>query len=253
MAKIIALMNNKGGVLKTTLATNLAGVLSKGKKRVLLVDSDPQGNVATSFGMNAETLKHTLTEVILDGADVNSAIQQNIVPGLDLLPTNGGLNHFSALAYSGQLKYNDIQLVLQNVLQKVLPKYDYIIIDSAPYMDLTTINVVRASDFIVVPTQMELYATKGLIKMINDVKELGGTVNWIVPTLYDGRTTLHKQMLEQVQEIAKNEGIGLSKTKITKSIQATNAMAYERIPLVLTGSKSKQAMQYKSIVKELGL
>lgn len=251
--KIIAVMNNKGGVLKTTLSTNLAGVLSKQGKKVLLVDADPQGNVSSTFGTNAEDLKNTLAEVLIDKVDVTKAIQENVVPNLDILPTNSSLNHFPALAYSGKVTYPDIQLVLQKVLQKILPNYDYMIIDSAPYMDLVTINVIKASETIIVPAQMETYAAKGLVKLMNDVVDLDGNISAIIPTLFDNRTVLHKEMLEQVKQIAKAKNIKVTDTKITKSIKAANATAYERIPLVLTKSKTKQVKQFFDVVKELGL
>ena len=250
-AKVIAVMNNKGGVLKTTLVTNLAGVLVKQGKKVLIVDTDPQGNVSTSFGNNAGDYKTTLSEVIIDKVDVEKAIKKNVVNGLDIIPTNTGLNHFDPIAYSGKSGYADVRKVLQKVLQKVLPLYDYIIIDSAPYMNLMSINVIKVSDYIIVPSQMELFASKGMVDLISEVNELGGNIKAIIPTLFDGRTTIHKEMLVQIEQIAKKNKIVVTKTKITRSIQAANASAYERLPLTLTSSKSKQALQYVALIKEL--
>lgn len=251
MSKIISIMNNKGGVLKTSLVTNIAGVLIKAKKKVLLVDTDPQGNVSLSFGHNSEDYKTTLSEVIIDKASVHDAIKVDIVPGLDILPTNKGLNYFDALAYSGKTSYKDVKTVLPELLEKIKDKYDYIIIDSAPYMNLMTINVIKSSDFIIVPSQMELFASKGMVDLMREVQDLGKRITAIVPTLFDLRTTIHKEVLEQIKGIAKENNVLVTKTKITRSIQSANASAYERLPLTLTSAKTKQVQQYISLTKEL--
>ena len=239
-AKIIALMNNKGGVLKTTIATNLASLLATNGQKTLIIDLDPQANVSTSFGINPNEFKTTISEVLINNIDISQAIQSQIINNLDLCPTNDKLSQFVEKTYS-ELKTNQkVKLnVLQQVLQKVLLQYDYIIIDSSPNLDLLTKNIIVASDEILIPVQMEVLAARGLINLINEINSLNGNIKAIIPTLFDERTIIHQDILKQINNIAKEANIFVTKTKITKSIKAANATAYHRVPLVLTTCEGK--------------
>ncbi len=244
-------MNNKGGVLKTTIATNLASLLANHHKKVLLIYLDAQANVSLSFGINPDQFKYTISDVLINKLDIEQAINKQIIKNLDLCPANTKLTNFIGHKSLSLLSIKERQNVLHKVLQKVLLKYDYIIIDSSPHLDLLTQNIIVASDEILIPLQMEVLAARGLINLTNEINQLKGKIRAIIPTLFDERTIIHKDILQQIIKIAHDLNIFVTKTKITKSIKAANANAYHRVPLVLTTTKGKWVQQYANIAEEL--
>lgn len=251
--KVIAIMNNKGGVLKTTLVTNIAGVLIRKNKKVLIIDTDPQSNIFDSFSRTRKS-EYSLTEALINDVDINKAIQTVEIDkySIDILPSSPELNQFEALIYSGKKTYKAIDKVLQNVLQKVKQNYDFIIIDTAPYMNLLSANVINCADTIIVPSQMELYSYNGLIILDKAIKDFNGKIDYIVPVQFDGRTKIHKEILSQISRLSEKENFKLTNTKISRSVKAASSIYVEGVPLTLSKNKGTiWGRQYDSLVKEI--
>jgi len=258
VAEIIAISTNKGGVLKTSLTTNLAGVLSSEGSRVLIIDTDNQGNVALSFGMNPDNIELSIYDVLVDGLDPTEAIK-NVHESIDILPANDDMSFFEFDVLSDSGKYSRPFSMLKKAFEKVdLNKWDYILLDSPPTLGLTQGNVLSFAHKVLIPFQPESYSMRSLTKIlnaINDFKEShnpGLEVLGVIPTLVDSRTTLHTEVLQECRKYAYKNDIKVFDTVIPRSVRFANSVAFERKPATLTeGKKNPLVKSYWNLYKEV--
>ena len=250
MAKIIAFYNNKGGVAKTTTATNVAGVLSLQKKKVLLIDGDPQGHTSLTFGVDSDDLQTTLGAYLSSNWTASEASQYfiKINDFLDVIPSNQSLSDFIILTSSEDPKIRNKHL--KNFISPIRKEYDYIIFDMAPAVDIILENIVEIVDDLVVVATPETYAETTL--KITDDKQV--TVRHIVPTKTQMNTKTHKFMLENLQEVADSHHISMTKTYIPNLIAFSEAVSIYELPLALVNDKRylKAQEYYQNLVEELG-
>ena len=248
MAKIIAVTNQKGGVGKTTTAINLSALVADAGKRVLLVDIDPQGNATSGLG-KAGTDSNTVYEVLLGEAEAKDAIVETGSAGLDLMPT--------AIELAGA----EIELVgaenreglLKAALAPLRDDYDYIFIDCPPALSLLTLNALTAADSVLIPIQCEYYALEGVGQLVNTVKlmkkrlnpELG--VEGILLTMYDARTNLCAQVVQEVRTHFRDEAF---ETMIPRNVRLSEAPSYG-LPIHLYDARCTGAQAYRQLAKEL--
>lgn len=250
-----AISTNKGGVLKTTTAVNLAGVLSK-HHRVLIVDTDNQGNVALSFGRNPDTFEQTIYDVILNGQAADAAII-NVHDNIDVLPANDDMAFFEHDVFKSLSKYPQPYALVKNSLQSIEDKYDYILFDTAPNLGLATGNVLAYADQVLIPFQPESYSMRSLVKIltaINDFKEhhnSGLEIMGVVGTLIDSRTNLHSVVLQECRKYCEKHGIKFFQTVIPRSVRFASSVAFDRLPATIVDPKDKTVANYFELAKEM--
>ena len=202
MGRIIAIANQKGGVGKTTTAINLSASLAEKGRKVLAIDMDPQGNLSSGLGLDKNTIEGTIYDMIIGEADVEEVIHKDTIENLDILPSNVDL---SAVEIE-MIDVENKEFVVKNAIQKVRDNYDYVIIDCPPSLSLLTVNAMTTADSVLVPIQCEYYALEGLSQLIHTVELVKDRLNpvleieGVVFTMYDARTNLSLQVVENVKE-----------------------------------------------------
>lgn len=255
MAKIWAVSTNKGGVLKTSLTTNLAGALSH-DSRVLIIDTDNQGNTLLTFGKNPDSLQTTIYDVLVDGVDPSKAII-NVYKNIDVLPSNDDMAFFEFDVLSDRDKYPQPFALLKNALKKIQNKYDYILIDTPPNLGLVCGMVLSVATGVLIPFQPESYSMRSLVKILkamNDFKEKHNpelSVLGVVGTLVDQRTTLHSQVMEECRKFCLERNIHMFDTAIPKSVRFAASVAYERLPATLTEANNPVVKKYYELLEEV--
>jgi len=258
MTRIIAVSTNKGGCLKTSLTTNIAGVLSLEGKKVLIVDSDNQGNVALSFGYNPDQFEESLYDVMVHNHNINNTII-NINDNIDMIVSNDDMSFLEFDILTNINNYKNPFYLLRNHLSKISSNYDYILIDSPPNLGLTTGNVLAASHEVLIPFQPESYSMRSLVKIMTSIKDFKEKHNdrlevlGIVPTLVDSRTSLHTEVLQQCRRYAYENGLKMFDTVIPRSVRFANSVAYHGKPAVLTDKNNNLVQSYFELVKEMEL
>lgn len=255
MTRIIAISTNKGGVLKTSLTTNLAGVLSK-TNRILIVDTDNQGNAALSFGKNPDQFEMTIYDVLLQGVHPKKAIYK-VYKNIDILPANDDMAFFEFDVLTEVDRYPEPFALLKNALEPIQDDYDFIIIDTPPNLGLTQGNVLSFAKEVLIPFQPESYSMRSLVKIlkaIDDFRERHNpslSVLGVVGTLIDSRTVLHSQVLQECRAYCFNNSIRMFDTIIPRTVRFASSVAYEGLPATLTDKNNALVASYFELVKEM--
>lgn len=249
MKRIIAITNQKGGVGKTTTSINLAACLADAGKKVLVVDIDPQGNTTSGFGLDKNSIKNTTYELLLQECSIDECINHNVYKKLDLIASNVNLSG----AEIELVSIDKREYLLRNALDKVRDKYDFILLDCPPSLNMLTVNALTASDTVLVPIQCEYYALEGLTQLIQTIELVqkglnpGLKVEGIVFTMYDARTNLSLEVVENVKE---NLNQKIYKTIIPRNIKLAEAPSHG-MPISQYDPKSAGAVAYKKLAKEI--
>ncbi len=250
MAKIIALMNQKGGVGKTTTTINLAACLAVAEKRTLIIDLDPQGNGSISVGLDAEHyVNRNIYHVIKDGVDIKEAIYETELPGLHICPSENNL----AGAEIELVNEFARELRLKNAFQSVEDDYDYILIDCPPSLGILTVNALTAATTYLVPMQTEYLAMEGLAQLVNTVRLIKSSLNptlemeGILLTMFDSRASLHKQVVEEIKKHFEDK---VFETVIPRNVKLAECPSFGK-PIILYDISSKGSEAYLSLAKEI--
>jgi len=249
MAKIIAVANQKGGVGKTTTAVNLSSCLAYKGKKVLLIDIDPQGNSTSGLGVDKKKIKKSSYDVLINDVDIRETFVSTPIENLLLCPSNI------------QLAGAEVELVstisretrLKNSLEEVKENFDFILIDCPPSLGLLTLNSLTAANTILVPIQCEYYALEGLSQLMETVRLVqkhlnkGLDVEGVVLTMFDARTNLSIQVVEEVKKYFKNK---VYRTVIPRNVRLSEAPSYG-LPIILYDPKSKGAECYLDLADEV--
>ncbi|MED4534219.1 ParA family protein [Metabacillus fastidiosus] len=253
---ILAISTNKGGVLKTSLTTNLAGVLCQQNKRVLIIDTDNQGNALLSFGINPDQMEKTLYDVLIDGLDPREAII-NVHENIDILPSNDDMSFFELDCLSNLGKYPEPFMLLKNAMKGFDKEYDYILIDSPPTLGLVQGNILCYTERVLTPFQPEAYSMRSLTKILKAIQGFKEKLNpslsvaGIVATLVDSRTTLHSQVLQECRKFCLHNDIPMFETVIPRSVRFASSVAYERKPATLVEKKNPLILAYFDLLEEV--
>jgi chromosome partitioning protein len=248
MATVYSIVNQKGGVGKTTTAVNLASATAMAGRRTLLIDSDPQANATSGLGLRSQENK-TLYPILLGIEPVESAILKTEVPGLDLLPSDHHLigTEVELVSFKGR------EMRLKTAIDRLRVKYDFIFVDCPPSLGLLTINALTAADALIIPIQCEYYALEGLGNLLRTIEQVDHAFNkkikieGILLTMYDGRNNISHQV---AQEVEKHFASQVFKTVIPRNVRLSEAPSFGK-PIHLYDPTSRGAMSYQELAREL--
>ena len=249
MGRIIAVANQKGGVGKTTTSINLAACLAEKGKKVLAVDMDPQGNLTSGLGVDKDSVEKSIYELIIGEVDIKEVINKEVLENLDIIPTSIDLS----AAEIELIGVDDKEYILRNAIDQVKDQYDFVIIDCPPSLSMLTINAMTTADSVIVPIQCEYYALEGLSQLIHTVELVKDRLNskleieGVVFTMYDARTNLSLQVVENVKD---NLQQNIYKTIIPRNVRLAEAPSYGQ-PITLYDTRSAGAEAYRLLAEEV--
>ena len=247
--KIVAIINQKGGVGKSTTAINLSAALGEMGKQVLLVDLDPQGNSSSGLGIDKSAIQNCVYDVLLNDVPIQDVIIPDVCEGLDLVPATINLAGAEVELVAEMARENR----LKDAVGSLRGKYDYIMIDCPPSLGLLTVNALVAADKLLIPIQCEFYALEGVTKLLDSMKRVKNRLNptldiyGVLLTMYDGRTVLARQVVDEVRNYF---GKTVFNTLIPRSVKLSEAPSFGQ-PITQYDPSGKGAQSYIDLAKEV--
>jgi len=249
MSKVLALANQKGGVGKTTTSVNLAASLAATKRRVLLIDLDPQGNATMGVGIDKTSLEQTFCDVLLDGLEVHKVVQRIENAGIDLLPANADMT----AAEVELMRAKNAEQRLKAAIAPIRDEYDYVLIDCPPALNMLTLNALVSADGVIIPMQCEYYALEGLTALMDTIEQVRSTVNpqlqieGLLRTMFDSRNTLANDVSAQLIEYF---GDRVYRTVVPRNVRLAEAPSHG-LPALLYEKTSRGALAYLALAGEM--
>jgi chromosome partitioning protein len=248
MGKVLAITNQKGGVGKTTTSINLAASLAKTRRRVMLIDLDPQGNATMGSGINKEAVKATSYQVLIGVNSIDDAVL-HAEGGYDLVPANSDLSGAEVELISLERRERRLRAALESVRDR----YDYLLIDCPPALNLLTVNALVAAQAVMIPMQCEYYALEGLSALLNTIRKVREALNpqlqieGLLRTMYDPRNSLSNEVSAQ---LSRHFGDKLYRTIIPRNVRLAEAPSYGK-PVISYDMQSKGAQAYLALAGEI--
>lgn len=254
MGKVISMVNQKGGVGKTTTSINLSACLASLGEKILLVDLDPQGNCTTGVGLSKNNGKNSIYELLIDEITVNESISKTKYKNLDIIPASLNLAGID-IELIEKSRINGISKVgqLKKRLDEIRKDYDYIIIDCPPSLGILTSNALTASDSVMIPVQCEFFALEGILQLLNTItlaqKNLNPNleIEGVLLTMYDSRTNLGAEVVENIRSYFKEK---VYDSIIPRLVRISEAPSHGK-PINVYDSESKGTLAYMNLAKEV--
>jgi chromosome partitioning protein len=249
VAKIFAITNQKGGVGKTTTSVNLAASLAATRRRILLIDLDPQGNATMGSGISKNEIQKTAYELLTKKAEPDEVIIRSELGKYDVIPANGDLTA-AEVELLGEIGREHR---LKNVLKNIRDNYEFILIDCPPSLNMLTVNALSAADGVLIPMQCEYYALEGLAALMNTIEQIKETINpdleisGILRTMYDPRNSLTRDVSAELEEYFKDQ---LYKVAIPRNVRLAEAPSHG-MSVLQYDKTSKGALAYLALAGEI--